>query len=337
MRAEAQLVERRELRRLLDPALDGVLALQRAGLRGDEAEHDGLALGQEAQRLEAAGAVAVPFHEVAIHRHRVEQHLRHRLVAAGGDEGGAEIAAAEMHGDQQVGGLLRQRRRHHAGIDLRLAVRIVPALAQHLPLRRIAEIGEGDVVELQIAAARPVHVGDRGGIGAADIGVEFLHVGIQAGLHHLPPAPVMQHRRAGDGHLRRVLRLGGEIAEMRHHRVRRVAHLVADAERLRHADATLEVHPAVAVLGGDAGQALQEVEMPIGPAELAIGHAPQPDRFLLRDQRRDLPVLDLLQVGQADAAGQGSLPRGLERAGAQQAADMVGAEGAKAGHSILQS
>src|SRR3712207_8462761 len=50
-------------------------------------------------------------------------------------------------------GLVLERLAHHAGIDLGLLLRIVAALAQHLSLIRIAEIGEGDVVELQIAAA----------------------------------------------------------------------------------------------------------------------------------------------------------------------------------------
>src|SRR5262249_16797069 len=53
-----------ELRRLIEPALDRVLALQGAALRGDDADHNDLvALGQEAQRLEAAGAVGVVFQE----------------------------------------------------------------------------------------------------------------------------------------------------------------------------------------------------------------------------------------------------------------------------------
>src|SRR5580692_3886424 len=39
----------------LDAALDEVLGLQVAALAGDDPEHDPLALGQVAQRLEAAG------------------------------------------------------------------------------------------------------------------------------------------------------------------------------------------------------------------------------------------------------------------------------------------
>src|SRR5687768_11055116 len=62
LRAECELLHRREFRRLVDPALDDVLALERAALRGDDADHDDLlALGQESQRFETAGTLAVVF------------------------------------------------------------------------------------------------------------------------------------------------------------------------------------------------------------------------------------------------------------------------------------
>ena len=66
----------------VDPALDLVFAFERAGLGGDEPEHHGLAFRHEAQRLEAAGALAVVFHEIAVHLDAVEQDLGDRLVAA---------------------------------------------------------------------------------------------------------------------------------------------------------------------------------------------------------------------------------------------------------------
>src|SRR5215471_21579543 len=67
LRGERELLERRELRGFLEAALDVVLLLELAELRGDDADHDDLvALGQEAQRLEAPGAIAVVFEEVAV-------------------------------------------------------------------------------------------------------------------------------------------------------------------------------------------------------------------------------------------------------------------------------
>ena len=50
------------------------------------------------------------------------------LVAALGDEGGAEIAAAGMHGDHHVGGTAGERLVGHAGVFRGQAVGIVAAL-----------------------------------------------------------------------------------------------------------------------------------------------------------------------------------------------------------------
>ena len=124
-----------------------------AGLRGDQAEHHGLALRQEAQRLEPAGAVGVPFEEIAVDIDPIEQQIGDRLIAARGDEGRAEIAATHMRRDDEVARPALQRGIDHAGIDLALLVRIVAAVGQHLALRRIAQIGKAAIVELQIAAA----------------------------------------------------------------------------------------------------------------------------------------------------------------------------------------
>src|SRR6267142_1191115 len=91
LRREAELLRRSELGRLVDPALDVVLLLERAALGGDQAKHHGLvAFRQEAQWFEAAGAVGVVFEEIAVVVHRPQQRLRHRLVAAFGNPGRAE-------------------------------------------------------------------------------------------------------------------------------------------------------------------------------------------------------------------------------------------------------
>src|SRR3989442_11891150 len=67
LRAQGELVDIDVLGRLVDAAPDGVLALERAALRRDEAEHhDLLPLRQETQGLEAAGPVGVVFEEIAV-------------------------------------------------------------------------------------------------------------------------------------------------------------------------------------------------------------------------------------------------------------------------------
>src|SRR5690242_21962455 len=51
LRRQAELLERGELRRLVDAALELVLALQRAGLGGHDAQHHRLALRSEERRV----------------------------------------------------------------------------------------------------------------------------------------------------------------------------------------------------------------------------------------------------------------------------------------------
>src|SRR5262249_61659358 len=82
LRRQAKLIEVDEFGGLIYAAFDVVLAFKGAALARYEAEHDGLALGHEAQRLEAAGALGIVFHEIAVHVDRVEQELGDRLVTA---------------------------------------------------------------------------------------------------------------------------------------------------------------------------------------------------------------------------------------------------------------
>ena len=61
--AQREVVDVHELRSLLDTSHDIVGVLHVVELRGDKAEDDGLALRNEAQRLKAAGALAVVLEE----------------------------------------------------------------------------------------------------------------------------------------------------------------------------------------------------------------------------------------------------------------------------------
>src|SRR5262249_46391964 len=104
LRREAELLDGRKLAGFLNTPLHGVLLLERAALRRDEAEHhDLLALRKEAQRLEAAGTIGVVFEEIAVVIDAAEQPLRHRLVAALGNPRRAEIAAADVGRHHHVG------------------------------------------------------------------------------------------------------------------------------------------------------------------------------------------------------------------------------------------
>src|SRR5205823_10383992 len=119
LRRYRELLQRHEFTCLFQPPLDVVLVLELAEFRRDDADHhDLVAVRQEAQGLEATGAVGIIFEEIAIVMGVPQHGFRHRLVAAGGNPGGAEIAAADMRGDHHVGGPLRYRVVDDAGVDL---------------------------------------------------------------------------------------------------------------------------------------------------------------------------------------------------------------------------
>ena len=88
------------------------------------------------------------------------------------------------------------------------------------------------------------------------------------------------------------------------HRMAGKPDLAGNAQGLGNADPALEIHAGIRLDGGDAVELLEEVEMPEGAAELAIGHALEANRFLLGDQRLDLAILDRLEpLGAERASG----------------------------------
>src|SRR5262249_46510099 len=73
LRAQAQLVEVDEFCGFVDAPPDRIPRLELPGLGGDQPEHHGAVLRYQPQRLEAAGALGVVFHEIAVHLDAVEQ------------------------------------------------------------------------------------------------------------------------------------------------------------------------------------------------------------------------------------------------------------------------
>ena len=76
----------------------------------------------------------------------------------------------------------------------------------------------------------------------------------------------------------------------------------------------------------DAVEPRQEIEMPPGAAIFAVGDRLEPDLLLLPDDLQDFRVLDDFELRGRDFPFLALRARFLERRGAQQAADMVGAE-----------
>src|SRR3546814_4254885 len=87
----------------------------------------------------------------------------------------------------------------------------------------------------------------------------------------------------------------------------------------------------LAVSDGDAVEALQEIDMEEGAAELAVGDALEPDVLLALHHLADAVVLDPAQCLAGDLARRVLLARLDEAPGPQKAADVV-AEGALHGH-----
>ena len=100
------------------------------------------------------------FKEVAVVIQLAEQRFGDRLVAAFGNPGRAEVAAADMRRDHHVGGLAFEHRIDDAGIILLQPIGVQAAIAGLLQLRLRAEISPGGVVELQVAAAGVVEATD---------------------------------------------------------------------------------------------------------------------------------------------------------------------------------
>jgi hypothetical protein len=104
------------------------------------------------------------------------------------------------------------------------------------------------------------------------------------------------------------------------------ADLAVDLDRLGLGLHAVELDAAIGGVERDAVEAAEEIEMPPRAAEFAVGGELQPDVFLLLDDLLDLAVFNLPELGRRDCAAGAFDARDLERRGAQQAADMVGAE-----------
>src|SRR5262245_51372944 len=106
---DRELFQRHETCRRVDPPLEVVLVFEPRGLGRNETEYYGLALGQEPQRLEAAGTRTVIFEEIGVDIYLIEQDIGDRLIAAFGPSRWG-IATADMQGDRHIGRTLGDRR-----------------------------------------------------------------------------------------------------------------------------------------------------------------------------------------------------------------------------------
>ncbi len=108
--------------------------------------------------------------------------------------------------------------------------------------------------------------------------------------------------------------------------VRGKAELADDTHALRFRGDALEGDAMLHQVALDAGQVLEEIEVPEHAPVLAVGHRLQADGLLLPHEVADLAVLDFAQCSGGQLTGLVPLARRLEARRAQEAANHVAAE-----------
>src|SRR6266850_720260 len=324
LRRDAEILERDVLRRGCDFSFQLVLALQPGGFCRNQPQHDPLALRHETQRLEAAGAPGVVLEKEAVHLRLAEHRLGHRVVAALGHPHAGVVAAAGVQRDGEIAWAIFQERIYYSGVPRgqpRRVLAVAPYLCAYV---FVAQAGERNVVDLQVRAAGGREVADLLAVGARDVVPEFLHV--RVGLRIDDPAAAAHVEVGGSGDAEFGGFAGGAFQEAKviQHDGLRAAHLILynhHRARLRFGAAfTVELERVLALRGDDAVEAGEEVDVPEGAAELAIGDRLEAGGFLHRDRFADAVVLDLPELRGFFRAGL------LQRGRAQQAADVVGAK-----------
>ena len=250
--------------------------LQPAGFSGDEAEHDHLALRHEPQRLEAAGPLVVVLEEETVHVELAEQGLGDEVVAALGGPGGAEVAAAHVRGHLQVRGPSGDRVVDLADVAQVQVLGVLAAPGDLSPLGRVVEVGQAGVIQLQVGAAEPGQALHLIVVRGGQVSPELLHVRVHVVVDRGGTAAVMDHVRRRDGELgRRGAHLRLQVAEIVLEDRPAQVDLAADVQRGRRpldlALGVAEVNRQVAGRLADPAQLVDEVHVPGGAPELAVG------------------------------------------------------------------
>src|SRR3989449_6750936 len=325
LRRQAQVFQRHVFGSGIDPLFQKILLFQHRRLGGNQAQDHLLSFRHETQRLEAAGAPGVVLEKEAVHLRLAEHRLGHRVVAPRGHPHAGVVAAAGVHRHGEIARAIFQERIYYRGV-LGGQLRWIFAVALHLRADRlVAQAGEGHVIDLQVAAAGGGEIADLLPVGARDVAPEFLDVRVRLRIDDFAAAPHVEVGGSGDAQLRSLPRLAFEEFERLEHDGSRPSYLlVHDHHRARlrlGAVFAVELERVLALGGDDAVEAGEEVDVPEGAAELAVGHRLQAGVFLHPHRFADAVVLDLLELRGFFCAGL------LQRSRAQEAADMVGAKG----------
>ena len=231
-----------------------------------------------------------------------------------------------MHGDGHVRRLALERRAGQPRILLRQGVGIVASLLGMGALVGIAHHRPGGIVELQIAAAGVIEGADRGAVGGREVVKEPIERRIKLFADRGAALAEVQRRRRRNGHFRRHAGVGFQELEVLQHRVAGETHPAGDLDAFVLSLHAVKLNPALGGVGRDAVEAFEEIEMPPGAAEFAIGRELEPDLLLLLDNLLDLAIFDLFELRRRHLAPRVFFTCLLDRRSAQQAADVVGAK-----------
>ena len=310
------------------------LLLELAALRRHEAEDHHLALRDEAQRLEAARAGVVPLHEEAVDVELAEQRLGDEVVAALGRPGGAEVAAAHVRRHRKPGRPVGERLVDVADVGLVLMLRVAADRAHVLALLRVVDVGEARVVELEIRAAELGDATHLLPVRSDEVGPELVEVGVERLVYRGSAAAVVDHARRRDRQLRHLpfrgarAQEGERVAEDRVRQPDPAAHVQRWRGELDRAPLVAELHVQRLVHHlRDTVEGVDEVHVPRRAAELAVGDRPQADVALQLHDVADRGILGRAELVAVDPAGRVVLPRPQQLGRAQEAADVIGAEG----------
>src|SRR5262249_18296891 len=211
---ERQLLERDVPARLIDAPFEIVGAFHVAALGGHQAEDDFHALGHEAQRSETARPWRVVFKKKTVELEFVEQNLRHRIVAALGGPGAAEVAAADMHTHGHVGRTVFDTLVNQFGIGARQLVGVFSDLAHALAHFFVAKVGHVRIIELEIGATEIRQSVDLFAVNARQVRIKTVHVGVRLFVYRRAAATHVQNRRRWDAELRRAVSYRGQILKI---------------------------------------------------------------------------------------------------------------------------
>ena len=227
-----------------------------------------------------------------------EEDFRHRLVTAGGEPGGAEVAPADMHGNGHVLRLGAEDCIQHFHIFSLDMLQIQSPCPVSIGLLFRAEFAPGGIVELQVPAAFIVEGLHCLPVGAdnvvkKDIFLSLIHIRQQGIL--LPHAGhEVKHGGGRNGHLRHMALIlqGFQETEMG-----KEGMIFGEIELSCNAEGgSLGLLPFKMDRPGlcrhllTAGEGGQEIEMPEGAAEFAVREIMESVFLLFLHQTADFPI-----------------------------------------------